>query len=84
MLACESQPGASNKRFCGLLVVGMSISVYASGSPRAYVMSCVFQEVTLELNPNTSKYNIQVMPSLNFSLTLVIRFPGLPSPLPTA
>jgi len=48
------------------------------------VMGCVFQEVTLELNPNTSKYNIQVMPSLNFSLTLVIRFPGLPSPLPTA
>jgi hypothetical protein len=27
-----------------LLVVGMSINVYTSGTPRAYVMKCVFQD----------------------------------------
>jgi hypothetical protein len=39
------------------LVVGMSVSVYASGPPRAYD-GCVFQEVTMELKPIRAPTNV--------------------------
>lgn len=36
----------------------MSINVYTSGTPRAYVMECVFQEVTMELNSIRETTNV--------------------------